>query len=307
MTKYNLITILGATASGKTGVATNLALDLNSEIISADSRQVYRGMDLGTGKDIEEYTINGKQIPYHLIDIMDAGTEYNVYKFQKDFVKTYQYITSRGILPILCGGSGMYINAVLKGYKLIKVPKNETLRQELEAYSLDALTTKLKSLKTLHNKSDIETKRRAIRAIEIETYYQNHPKTDDNLPDINSLIVGILFDRDTRRKRISERLQQRIDEGMIDEVRNLIKSGISPESLIYYGLEYKFLTLHVIGKLSFDEMYRQLEIAIHQFSKRQMTWYRNMERNGTKINWIDGNLTVRDKVEAIKSLCNQPN
>ncbi len=302
MTKYNLITILGATASGKTGVATNLAYNIKSEIISADSRQVYRGMDLGTGKDIEEYTLNGKQIPYHLIDIMDAGTEYNVYKFQKDFFKVYQEITSRGILPILCGGSGMYINAVLKGYKLIKVPKNEDLREELTTFSLEELTAKLKSLKSLHNKSDIETKRRAIRAIEIETYYKDHPLSDDELPDINSLIVGIFFDRDTRRKRISERLKQRIDEGMIDEVRNLIKSGVTPESLIYYGLEYKFLTLHVIGRLSFDEMYRQLEIAIHQFSKRQMTWYRNMERNGTKIHWIDGTLPIQDKVEKIKEL-----
>ena len=302
MKNYNLITILGATASGKTGVATHLAYDLNSEIISADSRQVYRGMDLGTGKDIEEYTLNGKQIPYHLIDIMDAGTEYNVYRFQQDFVEAFNDITARGILPVLCGGSGMYIDAVLKGYKLIKVPKNKQLREELKDLSLEKLALKLKQLKTLHNKSDIETIRRAIRAIEIETYYLEHPKTDDALPEINSLNVGIFFDRDLRRKRISERLQQRIDEGMVDEVHQLIDQGVKPESLIYYGLEYKFLTLHVIGQLSFDEMYRQLEIAIHQFSKRQMTWYRNMERNGTKINWIDGILPVEDKITSIKKL-----
>ena len=302
MKNYNLITILGATASGKTGVATNLAYDLNSEIISADSRQVYRGMDLGTGKDIEEYTLKGKSIPYHLIDIMDAGTEYNVYRFQQDFIKAFETVTAKGILPVLCGGSGMYIDAVLKGYQLIQVPKNEQLREELKDYSLEDLTEKLKQLKNLHNKSDIETKRRALRAIEIETYYLEHPKTEETYPEINSLNIGIFFDRELRRKRISERLQQRIDEGMIDEVRNLIAQGVSPESLIYYGLEYKFLTMHVIGELSFDEMYRQLEIAIHQFSKRQMTWYRNMERNGTKINWIDGTLSMEEKVSSIKHL-----
>jgi tRNA dimethylallyltransferase len=296
MEKYNMVTILGATASGKTGVAVNLALQTNGEVISADSRQVYIGMDLGTGKDLDEYTVNGVQIPYHLIDVAEAGLEFNVYQFQQHFVKTFCEIQSRNHLPVLCGGSGMYIEAVLKGYSLISVPPNEKLRDALADKTLEELAQILKTFKAIHNTSDIETKRRAIRAIEIEDYYQKHPKENENFPTINSLIVGVYFDREMRRERITQRLKQRLNGGMIDEVRGLIADGVSPESLIYYGLEYKFLTMHVIGELSYEDMFRQLEIAIHQFSKRQMTWFRKMERDGFEIRWLDGNLSMEDKI-----------
>jgi tRNA dimethylallyltransferase len=304
MEKYNMVTILGATASGKTGVAVNLALQTGGEIISADSRQVYRGMDLGTGKDLNEYTVDGVEVPYHLIDIVDAGTEFNVYQFQQHFINAFRQIEQHNRLPILCGGSGMYIEAVLKGYSLINVPPNEALRQQLSGKTLDELAAILLSYKELHNTSDIETKRRAIRAIEIEDYYRTHPKEEDNFPIINSLIVGVYFDRDLRRQRISQRLKQRLDDGMIDEVKRLIENGVAPESLIYYGLEYKFLTLHVLGELSYSEMFCQLEIAIHQFSKRQMTWFRKMERDGFNIHWLDGNLPIEDKLGQIECWMN---
>ncbi len=300
--KYKLLTILGATASGKTGVATHAALKFNGEVISGDSRQVYRGMDLGTGKDIDEYTINGTDIPYHLINIEDAGKEYNVYRFQTDFTSAYNNIRSRNRLPILCGGSGMYIESVLKNYNLIQVPKNTELREKLANKPLEELADILRSLKLVHNNSDLETKRRAIRAIEIEEYMKAHPELNQNNLNIDSLVVGIIFDREARRKRISERLQQRIDEGMIKEVERLLDSGIKPEQLIYYGLEYKYLTQHVIGELSFNEMYSQLEIAIHQFAKRQMTWFRRMEKNGIDIHWIDGSLPIADKLNIIVEL-----
>lgn len=301
MAPYNLITILGATASGKTGVATHLAKLLKGEIISADSRQVYRGMDLGTGKDIEEYTIDGHEIPYHLIDIVDAGYEYNVFEYQRDFVKAFEDIQSRNILPIICGGTGMYIEAALKGYKLINVPVNEKLREKLQDKSLEELEEILKTFKSLHNKTDVDTIKRAIRAIEIEEYYTSHPEIDTHYPEINSLIVGVKFDRDSRRRRITERLKSRIDEGMIDEVKNLLDSGLKPEQLVYYGLEYKFLTQHVTGELSKEEMFKALETAIHQFSKRQMTWYRKMERSGFKIHWLDGYLSMDKKMERINT------
>lgn len=301
MAPYNLITILGATASGKTGVATHLAKLLKGEIISADSRQVYRGMDLGTGKDIEEYTIDGHEIPYHLIDIVDAGYEYNVFEYQRDFVKAFEDIQSRNILPIICGGTGMYIEAALKGYKLINVPVNEKLREKLQDKSLVELEEILKTFKSLHNKTDVDTIKRAIRAIEIEEYYTSHPEIDTHYPEINSLIVGVKFDRDSRRRRITERLKSRIDEGMIDEVKNLLDSGLKPEQLVYYGLEYKFLTQHVTGELSKEEMFKALETAIHQFSKRQMTWYRKMERSGFKIHWLDGYLSMDKKMERINT------
>jgi tRNA dimethylallyltransferase len=305
MKSYNLITILGATASGKTGVATHLANQINGEIISADSRQVYRGMDLGTGKDIEEYTIHGTSIPYHLIDIVDAGFEYNVFEYQKDFIQAFEEIQSRKKIPVLCGGSGMYIEAVLKGFKLINVPNNDELRAELDGKDLTELSEILKTYKTIHNRSDIDTRKRAVRAIEIQDYYSHHPETDTYFPEINSLLVGVLFDRDTRRKRISQRLKERLQQGMVEEVKNLLESGVKAESLIYYGLEYKFLTQHVLGQLSYDEMFRQLEIAIHQFSKRQMTWFRHMEKKGFNIHWIEGKMPMEEKIEAIQKLITQ--
>lgn len=305
MHKYNLITILGATASGKTSVATHLAAKMNGEIISADSRQVYRGMDIGTGKDLADYTVNGQPVPYHLLDIVDAGYEYNVFEYQRDFIQAFNDIQHREKFPIVCGGSGMYIEAVLKGYKLINVPVNEALRAELASKTLPELAEILKQYKPLHNNSDTETTKRAIRAIEIEVYYQTHDRPTDDYPAINSLIVGVKFDRETRRQRITQRLKQRLDEGMLDEVRNLLDKGISPDALIYYGLEYKFLTQHLIGQLRFDEMFTQLETAIHQFSKRQMTWFRKMERDGFDIRWLDGDMPTDEKLDRIEQWFNE--
>lgn len=305
MHKYNLITILGATASGKTSVATHLAAKMKGEIISADSRQVYRGMDIGTGKDLADYTVNGQPVPYHLLDIVDAGYEYNVFEYQRDFIQAFNNIQHREKFPIVCGGSGMYIEAVLKGYKLINVPVNEPLRTELANKNIETLSEILKQYKPLHNNSDTETTKRAIRAIEIEVYYQTHDRPTDDYPAINSLIVGVKFDRETRRQRITQRLKQRLDEGMLDEVRNLLDKGISPESLIYYGLEYKFLTQHLIGQLRFDEMFTQLETAIHQFSKRQMTWFRKMERDGFDIRWLDGDMPTDEKLDRIEQWFNE--
>jgi len=299
----NLITILGPTATGKTTLAAHLAVKMDGEIISGDSRQVYRGMDLGTGKDYADYRVNGVVIPAHLIDIEEAGTHYNVYRFQTDFKRVFEDIHLRGKFPVLCGGSGLYLEAVLKNYKLIQVPPNKELRKQLEGKTLEELTVILKSLKpVLHNQTDIETDRRVVRAIEIETYYREHPEINISMPEINSLNIGINFDRESRRSRISQRLKQRLDEGMLNEVRKLLDSGLTPEQLIYYGLEYKYLTLHITGDLSYDEMFRQLEIAIHQFAKRQMTWFRGMEKRGTKIHWLDGHLTLDEKLEKIEQI-----
>ncbi len=303
--KYNLITILGPTATGKTGIAANLASHLNGEIISADSRQVYRGMDLGTGKDYEDYFVNGVEVPSHLVDIEDAGVHYNVYRFQTDFIKVFDEINLRNKMPVLCGGSGLYLEAVLKNYRLIEVPPNKELRKELEGKNLAELTNILKELKPqLHNHTDVETDRRAVRAIEIEKYYAQNPKLDTSFPEINSLNIGVDFDREMRRQRITARLKQRLEEGMLDEVQKLLDSGLKPEQLIYYGLEYKFLTLHLIGELTYDEMFAKLEIAIHQFAKRQMTWFRGMEKRGTKIHWINGHLPMEEKVGEIVKLLN---
>lgn len=303
--KYNLVTILGPTATGKTGLAAHLAARIDGEVISADSRQVYRGMDLGTGKDYEDYFVDGIEIQSHLVDIEDAGVHYNVYRFQNDFIRVFQEIQSRKKMPVLCGGSGLYIEAVLKNYRLIEVPPNRELRKELEGKTLGELTEILKSMKPrLHNETDVETDRRAIRAIEIEKYYAEHPQMDSEMPEISSLNIGVQFDRETRRRRISERLRQRLENGMIHEVEQLLASGLTPEQLIYYGLEYKYLTLYVTGKLSYDEMFRQLEIAIHQFAKRQMTWFRGMEKRGTKIHWIDGHLPMEEKISTVVSLLN---
>lgn len=303
--KYNLITILGPTATGKTGIAANLASRINGEIISADSRQVYRGMDLGTGKDYEDYFVDGVEIPSHLVDIEDAGVHYNVYRFQTDFIKVFDKIKSCDKMPVLCGGSGLYLEAVLKNYRLIEVPPNKELREELEGKTLVELTEILKELKPeLHNHTDVETDRRAMRAIEIEKYYATNPKLDTSFPEISSLNIGVDFDREMRRQRITARLKQRLEVGMLDEVQKLLDSGLKPEQLIYYGLEYKFLTLHLIGKLSYDEMFDKLEIAIHQFAKRQMTWFRGMEKRGTKIHWINGHLPMEEKVGEIVKLMN---
>jgi tRNA dimethylallyltransferase len=301
--KYNLITVLGPTATGKTTLAAHLAARMNGEVISADSRQVYRGMDLGTGKDYEDYFVNGLEVPSHLVDIEDAGVHYNVYRFQADFVNIFEDIQSRNKFPVLCGGSGLYLEAVLKNYKLIQVPPNKELRKELEGKSLEELSDYLKKLKPeLHNKTDVETDRRAIRAIEIEVYYREHPQIDATFPQIGSLNIGVKFDRETRRQRITTRLKQRLENGMLDEVQCLLDSGLTPEQLIYYGLEYKYLTLHLTGELSYQEMFDKLEIAIHQFAKRQMTWFRGMEKRGTKIYWIDGHLPLEEKLNKVQDL-----
>lgn len=282
----DLITILGPTASGKTSVAVKLAAQIDAEIISADSRQVYRRMDLGTGKDIDEYTINGKNIPYHLIDIVEPGTKYNVYEYQKDFLKAYNDIRKRGKKVIVCGGTGLYLESILRSYRLSPVPQNEELRNRLKNKTLEELTYILKQYKSLHNTTDVDSAQRAIRAIEIADYYQHTPIDDRPFPTLTSFNIGIDVDRETRRERITARLKQRLDNGMIDEVKALLNEGISPENLIYYGLEYKYLTLYVIGKLTYDEMFKQLEIAIHQFAKRQMTWFRGMEKRGVPIHWM---------------------
>ncbi len=299
---YDLVTILGPTASGKTPLAVALAYRLNAEIISGDSRQVYRRMDLGTGKDLADYVVDGKRIPYHLIDIVEPGYKYNVFEFQRDFLQAYDDIRQRGVLPILCGGTGMYIESVLKGYKLLPVPENAELRSSLADKSLDELTTILAGYKKLHNSTDVDTVKRAIRAIEIEEYYRQQPVSAREFPAINSLVIGVDIDRDLRRTKITRRLKQRLDEGMVDEVRALLDAGIPAEDLIYYGLEYKYLTLYAVGQLTYDEMFHQLEIAIHQFAKRQMTWFRGMERRGFNIHWIDASLPMEQKVEEIVGL-----
>ena len=300
--KYDLITILGPTASGKTTLGVALADALDGEIISADSRQIYRGMDLGTGKDIEEYTLNGKLIPYHLIDIVDAGYKYNVFEYQQDFLKAYEEIKAKQKPVVLCGGTGLYLESILKGYKLLPVEENPELRKSLEGKSLEELTDILKKYKELHNSTDVDTCKRAIRAIEIEEYYLTQPAEERSFPSLKSLIIGVDINRELRRSKISKRLKQRLDEGMVEEVKSLIEQGIAPEDLIYYGLEYKYLTLYVIGEITYDEMFTQLETAIHQFAKRQMTWFRGMERKGFKINWIDASLSTEEKLKEIYKL-----
>ena len=302
-----MITILGPTASGKTPVAAHLAASIGGEIISADSRQVYRRMDIGTGKDLADYTVSSLKIPYHLIDIREPGTKYNLFEYQQDFFDAYQDIQSRGAVPILCGGTGLYIEAVLKGYHLSPVPQNQELRDSLEGKSLEELTQMLTELKArtssnMHNKTDVDSCQRAIRAIEIETYNIENPTPRRELPPVDSVIIGINIDRELRREKITRRLKARLEEGMIDEVKALLDEGIPAEDLIYYGLEYKFVTEYITGKTSYDEMYSRLEIAIHQFAKRQMTWFRGMERRDFKINWIDATLPMEEKIERIKQL-----
>ncbi len=303
--KYNLVTILGPTATGKTQLATALAARIDGEIISADSRQIYRGMDIGTGKDLAEYVVDGKPIPCHLIDIVDAGYKYNVFEYQRDFLKAFESVNKRGHLPILCGGTGLYIEAVLNGYKLLAVPDNQLLREQLATKTLDELTSILSGYKTLHNQTDVDTVKRAIRAIEIEEYYQTHEEETVEYPELNSLIIGVGIDREVRREKITKRLKARLNEGMIDEVKMLLDSGVQPDDLIYYGLEYKFVTNYLLGKLTFDELFTQLEIAIHQFAKRQMTWFRGMERRGFTIYWLDALKSMDEKLDEIESLLKQ--
>lgn len=297
--QYDMLTILGPTATGKTQLAAHVADRVGGEILSADSRQIYRGMDLGTGKDLADYVVGGTKVPYHLIDMAEAGTQYNVFEFQREFIRAYHDICSRGKFPVFCGGSGLYLEAVLKGYRLTQVPSDKNRREELSELSLEELAEILRGYKAVHNSSDTETKNRAIRAIEIEEYLHLHPELDFEFPKINSLVVGVQFDRDTRRERITSRLRQRLKEGMIEEVKGLLDKGLTPEELTYYGLEYKFLTMYLTGALSKDEMFERLNIAIHQFAKRQMTWFRKMEREGFEIHWLDGFMPLEEKVEFI--------
>ncbi|MDR1881891.1 MAG: tRNA (adenosine(37)-N6)-dimethylallyltransferase MiaA [Prevotella sp.] len=305
MEKYDLITIVGPTASGKTAFACHLAYTLDTEIISGDSRQVYKSMDIGTGKDLADYIVNGKNIPCHLINIREAGEKYNIFEYQHDFHRVYKDIKNRGKLPVLCGGSGLYVESVLKGYSLVNVPENKELRKKYGNCSLRELTGLLTAYKTLHNTTDVDTVQRAIRAMEIEEYKKEHPLEHNGFPPLNSLVIGVDIDRELRRQKISIRLESRLDEGMIDEVRQILDKGVSPDSLVYYGLEYKYVTLYLLKQLSYQEMFSQLEIAIHQFAKRQMTWFRGMEKRGFRIHWIDALLPVREKTGKVLELIKQ--
>jgi tRNA dimethylallyltransferase len=303
---YNLLTILGPTASGKTTFAANAAFALQGEIISADSRQVYRGMNIGTGKDLCEYIVHGETIKTHLIDIVDAGYQYNVYEFQRDFVNAFNDISNRGLFPILCGGTGLYLETALQGYRMQEVPENLYLREKLSNKTLAELESILKTYKQLHNSTDIDTKKRAIRAIEIAEYYQNNSQNQKaTYPSLHPLIVGLDICREERRRRITQRLLQRLREGLVDEVRQLLHKGISEESLIYYGLEYKYVTLYLTNVLTYEQMVAKLEIAIHQFAKRQMTWFRGMERRGITIHWIDATEPLEEKLNKLGLLFKQ--
>ncbi len=302
MDNNKLIVILGPTASGKTSIAANIAYQFNGEVISADSRQIYRGMDLGTGKDYEDYAVKGKQIPYHLIDIKEAGEKYNVFEFQSDFLDAYNKIIAKNKLPILCGGTGMYIDAVTKGYKLYPVPPNSELRENLEKKSLEELTSILVSKKQLHNTSDIDTKKRAIRGIEIADFYESHPEIQTEYPTFDVLYCGIKYQRTKERENITERLAQRLDSGLIEEAKKLLDKGLTYDDLIYYGLEYKFLSLFIKGELTYDEMFTKLNTAIHQFAKRQRTWFRKMEKEGVNIHWIEGERSFEEKMKQLTNI-----
>lgn len=296
--------ITGPTASGKTRRAVDVARALGGEIVSADSRQVYRGMDLGTGKDLEEYA----EVPYHMIDVVPAGYKYTLFEYLRDAGAAIDDIRRRGRVPVVCGGTGLYVESLLKGLRLPEVPENPELRRSLEDKSLAELTSILASMKTLHNVTDVDTCKRAIRAIEIQTYYADHPEAavgaEPHLME-NAVVIGVEIDRDSRRQRISERLRARLDGGMVDEVRRLIAAGVSPDDLIYYGLEYKFLTLFVTGQMSYEEMTASLETAIHQFAKRQMTWFRGMERRGFHVEWLDWQLPTDGFVKRVEALAGQ--
>ncbi len=298
----NLITVLGPTASGKTGFAANLAKSLDTDIIIADSRQIYRGMDIGSGKDMADYIIDGKQVKAHLVDIVDAGEKYNVFRYQNDFFDVYKKLIADNKIPVLCGGTGLYLEAIVKNYGLVDVPCNQALRDELEKKSFEELKQMLSSMKTLHNNQDIDTKKRTIRALEIEFYIKDNPKIVPEYPKIDSLVFGVKYPRDIQRKKIHDRLYARMQEGMAEEMQTLINQGVYPEDLIYYGLEYKYVTLYVLGRMTKEEMLEKLEIEICQFSKRQMTWFRRMERTGIKINWIDYQMPMSEKVDFAKEL-----
>jgi len=299
---HDIIVITGPTATGKTRLAALVADRIGGEVISADSRQVYRGMDIGTGKDMSDYVIDGRMVPVHMVDVADAGYRYNVYEYQRDFLKVFEELSSRGCLPVVCGGSGMYVDSIVSGYRLIQVPVNSPLRALLAGHSLEELTEILAHYRSLHNQTDVDTVKRAVRAIEIADYYMNHPVDDKPFPVKNPLVTAVFFDRETRRTRISERLRARIDNGMIEEVQHLLASGINPDDLIYYGLEYKYVTLYLMNNIGYEEMFRKLEVEIHRFAKRQMTWFRGMERRGITINWIDGQLPEKEKVDVIVKL-----
>ncbi|MDR0983310.1 MAG: tRNA (adenosine(37)-N6)-dimethylallyltransferase MiaA [Culturomica sp.] len=302
---YNLICVTGPTACGKTSFAVKLAAELQGEIISADSRQVYKGMDIGTGKDLDEYNIKGKTVPYHLIDIVDAGYKYNIFEYQKDFFAAFGDCRTRGVFPIVCGGSGLYLETVLKKYRLIEVPVNEELRNSLKNRSLSELTEILATYKQLHNTTDVDNIKRAVRAIEIEEYYSINEQKENDLPELHPLLLGLDISREDRRERITSRLKQRLDNGMIEEVKTLLDSGVPSEDLIYYGLEYKYLTLYLTGELTYSEMFDKLNVAIHQFAKRQMTWFRKMEKDGFDIRWLDYRMPDDEKIAFVKNLLAQ--
>ncbi|OQB61624.1 MAG: tRNA dimethylallyltransferase [Bacteroidetes bacterium ADurb.Bin145] len=302
ISSYDLLVVTGPTASGKTSLAVALADLLDGEIISADSRQVYRGMDLGTGKDYDEYFISGRRIPCHLIDIADPGYKYNLFEYQRDFIEIYRKLKEKDIFPVVCGGSGMYIDSIVKGYEMFEVPPDSGLRARLEKKSMEELINILSTYKKLHNVTDIDTKKRVIRAIEIEHFNHVSVRKQKKFPPLKPLVIGIMVDREVRRKRISERLLERLRTGMVDEVRGLLDSGVNKETLIYYGLEYKYITLYLTGVISYETMVSELETAIHQFAKRQMTWFRGMERKGTVIHWIDERLPKDEKVAEVLKL-----
>lgn len=300
--KTDLIVILGCTATGKTSLATHFAALNNGEVLSADSRQVYKGMDVGTGKDLSEFIVNGKEVPYHLIDIKEAGEEYNVYEFQKDFLMAYKAVKSRNNLPVLCGGTGLYLEAVLKGYRFVKVPENDKLRKELEHKTTEELVAILSKYKDLHNTTDTIQRKRTIRAIEVANYQKDNEALIKDFPKINSTIFGIHFEREIIKERITKRLKYRLkNEGMIEEVESLLDAGVSSDRLKFYGLEYKLITQFLLKEIDRTEMFNKLNVAIHQFAKRQATWFRKMERNGFEINWIDGNLPMEEKIKIIEN------
>ncbi|MBN2664965.1 MAG: tRNA (adenosine(37)-N6)-dimethylallyltransferase MiaA [Bacteroidales bacterium] len=296
---YDMVVVTGPTASGKTGLAARLAIRIEGEIISADSRQIYRHMDIGTGKDYNDYVVDGIKVPYHLIDIRDPGYRYSLFEYYRDFTGIMADLRERNIFPVVCGGSGMYIDSVVSGYRLPEVPPDPFLRKSLEDKTMEELTSILSTYRKLHNVTDIDTRKRAVRAIEIEKYLADHGETVAGFPVTKPLVIGVLYSREARRERISARLKARLEEGMVEEVQKMLDRGIDPETLIYYGLEYKYITLFLTGKMEYDEMVSSLEIAIHQFAKRQMTWFRGMERRGVVIHWIDGELPIEDKVEFV--------
>jgi tRNA dimethylallyltransferase len=298
---HDIVVITGPTATGKTRLAALVAARLGGEVISADSRQVYRGMDIGTGKDLSDYVVDGRRVPVHLVDIVDAGYRYNVYEYQRDFLRVFDEMTARGSFPVVCGGSGMYVDSIVSGYRLVQVPVNDKLRSLLAGRSLGELTEILSQYKSLHNRTDVDTVKRAVRAIEIADYYTQNPVDDKPFPVKNPLVTGIFLDRETRRRRISDRLRMRLEGGMIEEVQRLVTAGINPDDLIYYGLEYKYVTLYLLNRMGYEEMAQKLEIEIRRFAKRQMTWFRGMERRGITIHWIDGSMSDEKKTACIIS------